>query len=236
MKTNQVMTRQMGNFEILQRTKDGMFNATLLLKQWNDQSVSNRKLDNYFNSEKTKEFIQTIQERENLDTPKMVYVKSKASRGDSVGTWMHPLLFIDFAMWINPKFKYDVLKFVSGQMIKYRNEAGDAYRELSAAVQKIAGNNMKATMKTTARAINHVVFGSHEHMIRNKQGDEAKQYELLALERKLADLINDDLYVKPIVFWLICVRNGMKSTLLKSYDNKSGICRFYKTKALWEIL
>lgn len=42
MKTNQVMTRQMGNFEILQRTKDGMFNATLLLKQWNDQSVSNR--------------------------------------------------------------------------------------------------------------------------------------------------------------------------------------------------
>lgn len=175
----------MGNFEILQRTKDGMFNATLLLKQWNDQSVSNRKLDNYFNSEKTKEFIQTIQERENLDTPKMVYVKYKASRGDSVGTWMHPLLFIDFAMWINPKFKYDVLKFVSDQMIKYRNEAGDAYRELSAAVQKIAGNNMKATMKTTARAINHVVFGSHEHMIRNKQGDEAKQYELLALERKL---------------------------------------------------
>ena len=56
-----------------------MFNATLLLKQWNDQSVSNRKLDNYFNSEKTKEFIQTIQERETLDTPKMVYVKSKAS-------------------------------------------------------------------------------------------------------------------------------------------------------------
>lgn len=192
MKTNQVMTRQMGDFEILQRTKDGMFNATLLLKQWNKHSTSNRKLDNYFNSEKTKEFIQTIQERENLDTPKMVYVKSKASRGDSVGTWMHPLLFIDFAMWINPKFKYDVLKFVSDQMIKYRNEAGDAYRDLSAAIQKIAGNNMKETMKTTAKAINHVVFGSHEHMIRNKQGDEAKQYELLALERKLADLINDD--------------------------------------------
>lgn len=192
MKTNQVMTRQMGEFNILQRTKDGMFNATLLLKQWNEQSMSNRKMDNYFNSEKTKEFICTIQERENLDTPKLVYVKSKASRGSNVGTWMHPLLFIDFAMWINPKFKYDVLKFVSDQMIKYRNEAGDAYRDLSAAVQKIAGKNMQEAMKKTAKAINYVVFGSHEQMIRNKQGDEKKQYELFALERKLADLINDD--------------------------------------------
>lgn len=191
MKTNQVMTRQMGNFSVMQRTKDGMFNATLLLKQWNEQSVSNRKMDNYFNSDKTKEFIKTIQERENLDTPKMVYVKSKASRGDNVGTWMHPLLFIDFAMWINPKFKYDVLKFVSDQMIKYRNEAGDAYRQLSAAVDKISTGNIVKNMKQVARAINYVVFGEHEQMLRNKHGEEDKQYELMALEKKLADLIND---------------------------------------------
>lgn len=191
MKTNQVMTRQMGNFSVMQRTKDGMFNATLLIKQWNEQSVSNRKMDNYFNSDKTKEFIKTIQERENLDTPKMVYVKSKASRGDNVGTWMHPLLFIDFSMWINPKFKYDVLKFVSDQMIKYRNEAGDAYRQLSAAVDKISTGNIVKDMKQVARAINYVVFGEHEQMMRNKHGEEDKQYELMALEKKLSDLIND---------------------------------------------
>ena len=74
------------------------------------------------------EFIETIIRRENLHTPKMVYVKSRASRGDEAGTWMHPLLFIDFAMWINPSFKYDVLKFVYDRMLMYRNEAGDAYR------------------------------------------------------------------------------------------------------------
>lgn len=190
MKTNQVMTRKLADFEILQRTKDGMFNATLLLKQWNEQSISNRKMDNYFSSDKTKEFIKTIQERENLNTPKAVYLKSRGKYNG--GTWMHPLLFIDFAMWINPRFKYDVLKFVSDQMIKYRNEAGDAYRELSAAVQKIAGNNMPDAMKKIAKALNYIVFGSHEQMIRNRQGEEAKQYELLSLEKKLADLINDD--------------------------------------------
>lgn len=38
---------------------------------------------------------------------------------------MHPMLFIDFAMWINPEFKYDVIKFVHDEMIRYRNEAGE---------------------------------------------------------------------------------------------------------------
>lgn len=190
MKTNHIMTRKLADFEILQRTKDGMFNATLLLKQWNKQSTSNRKLDAYFGSDKTKEFIRTIQERENLNTPKSVYLKSRGKYNG--GTWMHPLLFIDFAMWINPKFKYDVLKFVSDQMIKYRNEAGDAYRELSAAVKKITNGNMQEEMRQIAKALNYIVFGTHEQMIRNRQGEETKQYELLSLERKLADLINDD--------------------------------------------
>lgn len=45
--------------------------------------------------------------------------------------WMHPFLFIDFAMWLNPTFKYDVIKFVYDELINYRNEAGDAYREMA---------------------------------------------------------------------------------------------------------
>ena len=57
MKTSVTMKRKMGNFDILQRTSDGMFNATALLKQWNNSSTTERKLDNYFNSDKTKEFI-----------------------------------------------------------------------------------------------------------------------------------------------------------------------------------
>ncbi len=43
MKTNQEMIRPMGNFNVIQRTKDGMFNATDLLKQWNSfNSQQNR--------------------------------------------------------------------------------------------------------------------------------------------------------------------------------------------------
>ena len=62
---------------------------------------------------------------------------------------MHPLLFIDFAMWLNPVFKVKVLKFVYDQLIKYRNEAGDAYRELGAAIHSIVPKDFmpKAMMK-----------------------------------------------------------------------------------------
>ena len=214
MKTNQVMVRKMGHFSVLQRTSDGMFNATSLLKQWNRQSDSERKLDNYFASAKTVEFINTIVERENLHTPKLAYVKSRASRGNNAGTWMHPLLFIDFAMWINPSFKYDVLKFVADEMIRYRNEAGDAYKELGSAVMKLVPSTfMKTAMKKVAEALNWIVFNSHERMMRNKHGEEDKQRELFQLEKKVADLINED---------FITSFDGLILYLRKLYQKKNS--------------
>ena len=190
MKTNQVMIRKMGDFDVSQRTKDGMFNATALLKQWNAQDgVAQRKLDNYFASAKTTEFIDTIIEREKLNTPKMVYLKT---RGNNGGTWMHPLLFIDFAMWINPSFKYDVLKFVYDQMIKYRNDSGDAYKLLSSAVGSIVPkSDMRKYMQTIAKGINYIIVGRHEHMVRNECGTEEIQKEYFELEKQVAMLIND---------------------------------------------
>lgn len=192
MKTNQVMVRKMGVFEVQQRTKDGMFNATNLLKQWNDISDSGRKLSLYFESEKTKEFIDTIMQRENLHNPKTVYVKSRASRGDNAGTWMSPMLFIDFAMWINPSFKYDVIKFVYDEMIKYRNMAGDAYRRLAEAISGLVGKDrMKEFMPQVAKAVNLIVFGNHESNERNKHGNEKLQRELFRFEIKVAELIEE---------------------------------------------
>lgn len=193
------MKRPLSQFTVEQRTKDGMFNATALLKQWNEQDgVAQRKLDNYFASSKTAEFIETIMNRENLHTPKMVYVKSRASRGNQVGTWMHPLLFIDFAMWINPSFKYDVLKFVYDRMLVYRNEAGDAYKALSSAMNKICTpHQMKKYMPILGRGINFIVTGRHEHKLRNEYGTEDKQKEYFELEKQVAMLIDEGFLKTP---------------------------------------
>lgn len=192
MKTNQTLTRAMGKFEVFQRTSDGFFNATALLKQWNGQSRSERKMDNYFNVKGTDEFVGTIMERENLHTPKLVYVKSRASRGINSGTWMHPLLFIDFAMWINPEFKYDVLKFVYDQLIQYRNEAGDTYKEMAVQIARISKkSDIPVNISSIASALNHIVYGRHEREIRNKSAEEQSMRELLKLQIKVSELIKE---------------------------------------------
>ena len=105
---------------------------------------------------------------------------------------MTPLMFLDFAMWLNPAFKVKVLKFVQDEMIRYRNDAGDAYKELSSAVMKIVPKDfMPKAMQKIGEALNWVVFNQHEKMLRNKFGDEKKQRELWQLEKKVADLINE---------------------------------------------
>lgn len=105
---------------------------------------------------------------------------------------MHPVLFIKFAMYLSPRFEYHVLKFVADEMIRYRNDAGDAYKELSSAVMKIVPKDfMPKAMRKIGEALNWIIFNEHEKMLRNKHGDERKQRELWQLEKKVADLINE---------------------------------------------
>lgn len=66
--------------------------------------------------------------------PKSIVV---VTRGKNGGTYMTPLMFLDFAMWLNPAFKVKVLKFVQDEMIKFRNLAGDAYSTMCRAVCSI---------------------------------------------------------------------------------------------------
>lgn len=203
MKTNNVMVRKMAQFKVEQRTKDGMFNATALLKQWNkavenhevliphsDRDLKKKDLDDYFAISPTKEYINTIIAREDLSSRCDVV---KAVRGKyNGGTWMHPMLFFDFAMWLNSNFKYDVIKFVYDQMIKYRNDAGDAYKELGSSVGMVVSKSfMPAAMSNISKAINFVVFGEHYTAVRNDKGTEDMQRELFELEHKVAELIND---------------------------------------------
>ena len=105
---------------------------------------------------------------------------------------MHPLLFIDFAMWLNPAFKVKVLKFVYDQLIQYRNDAGDTYKEMAAQIASISKKGeMAANITKVAIALNHIVFGKHEREMRNKQAEEESMRELLKLQIKFSELIKE---------------------------------------------
>ena len=222
MKTNQNMIRKMNAFDVTQRTRDGFFNATLLISQWNEAvkahkklfsnsadnqavliggnsphlgnpsihgTLSQKEIKDYLFNNSTKDFIQTIIDKENLTSENDV---CKTARGKYGGTWMHPMLFIDFAMWLNPSFKYDVIRFVYDKMILYRTNACDAYKELSSAVASIVDKSfISQAMQRVSKGMNYIVFDEHQIGARNLYGSEEKQEELWLLEKKVADLINE---------------------------------------------
>ena len=224
MKTNQIMIRQMGELSVKQRTKDGFFNATELLKQWNRVSGMKKEVTKFLDLGSTSELVKIIMEREDLHTQDSTYVKSRASRGDNAGTWMHPVLFIDFAMWINPSFKYDVIKFVYDDMIRYRNLAGDSYKELASAISKIVPKTfIPKAMQKVGEALNWIVFDSHEPLLRNKHGNESKQRELWQLEKKVADLINEGFILDYDILISYLRKQYQKRNLPNVFQSESNI-------------
>ena len=185
----------MGAFEVSQRTKDTMFNATSLLKQWNKSSGENRQLINFWNIEGLPEVMYEIIKGEgialkeenialckSLDSNDLKKALSATSRGKNGGTWMHPYLFIKFAMYISPKFEYHVLKFVADQLLEFRNESGDLTKDLNSSVQRLFKN---IDYPKLAIGINWCVYGKHKVGIRNL-GTEAETKEIVDLQKNLS--------------------------------------------------
>lgn len=196
--TNQIMKRPLANFTVEQRTKDGMFNATALLKQWNKANGQQKTIAHYLENSATQEFIKALMDEESFTCRKSVYVVSKARMDRGGGTWMLPLMFIDFCMWLNPAFKVKVLKFVSDQMLTYRNEAGDAYKALASAMGKICTpHRMKHYMPILGKGLNYIITGKHESQLRNEYGTEETQKEYFELEKQVAMLINEGFLKSP---------------------------------------
>lgn len=202
MKTNQSMVRKMGDFNITQRTSDGYFDANELLNQWNSKDGNTRRrMDKFLQIDGLAEFINALTDEvshgpimTNADFQAIKEIKGRMTKNGKTKDqiWMHPYIFIKFSMWINPRFEVKVIKFVYDEMIKYRNDAGDAYKDLSSAVARIVPKSfMPVAMQQISEALNYVIFGNHERNIRNKFGEEDKQKDLYMLEKKIADLISD---------------------------------------------
>ena len=100
---------------------------------------------------------------------------------------MHPYLFIDFALWINPKFKLQVIKFVYDELIKQRNDAGDNYISLSTSGVKLKGYNFREV----ATAMQWIVFNKVGKNLRQSATQEELK-EMSELEKQLAYLIDND--------------------------------------------
>lgn len=188
----------MGDFNVYQQTKDAYFNASALLQQWNMNRKTKKSMPEFLRIKPTKEFIDELgNELKINDTdynqhqePTLIYtikgrtLKGKGSTPDKV--WMHPYLFIKFAMWLNPRFEVQVIKFVYDQLITLRNQIGDGYKEFSNACAKI-GCVTPDDYKVMARCLNCVVLGKERQ---SNQRNELTEKEASEIDRITSIFVN----------------------------------------------
>lgn len=128
MRTNQIMIRGEG---FIQRTNDGYFSATELVKQWNSNNSNKKQLGQYQLLNSTNDYVAQLK-KEGIERP----IITGRGKGVNSGTWVHPKIFIDLAMWVSVEFKSKVIDYVLDGLIKSRHDAGDYYNEMCASIME----------------------------------------------------------------------------------------------------
>lgn len=126
METEVVMERKILGGVAKQRSKSGFFNASdflIIANKWRiEKGMKPFDMEYWFRSNQTKEFISSLEKR--------FGVVKIAGRGRGTSTWVHPYIFIDLALAINPELKVEVYTWMYDHLLEYRNDSGDSYKKM----------------------------------------------------------------------------------------------------------
>lgn len=192
--TNQIMKRDFNGSLIEQRTIDGYFNATQLLDAYSKENETKKVIAEFWSNASTKDFMTEL--ANDLNIGKSLHLQTvllsdlyETKRGRGGCTWMHPYLFVKFAMWLSPKFEVQVIKWVYDNLIDFRNQAGDYYKELCSAIMarySTWSNGLKPSpliFSNEAKYLNSLVVGEFKGIERNTLSE--KELDLLNNLQKL---------------------------------------------------
>ena len=130
------MKRELFGCEISQQSKTEFFSATDLVNAANVWRITNGlkvfNLSQYLKGASFTEFKNELEKKYGSVI--------SSSKGRSSNTWVHPLVFIDIALAINPKLKIEVYEWLFDNLIKFRNDSGDSYKEMCSALYTRFGN------------------------------------------------------------------------------------------------
>lgn len=174
MKTAVIMQRDLNGLAVRQNSKSNMFNANDLLRAYNLTTSGKQKtIDTFLSNKKTKEYAAVIAADISVDESttqesgelKSMVLQTHEGRVNG-GTWMHPYLFIDFAMWLSPEFKLTCVKWIYDRLIVVRNDAGDSFKEVASALRDLDLVRPHYYINET-HLLNRLVFGTPEGGQRN---------------------------------------------------------------------
>ncbi len=115
--------------DVRQNHKSGYFCINDLTKIANhyrsNKGLPKAKWVKYKDSKKAKEFFNTLMMDENI--AEIITIK----RSRTPETWVHPLVFFDYAMWLSADFKVFVYKWLYDNLVVFRDDSGNSYKEMS---------------------------------------------------------------------------------------------------------
>ena len=132
MKTNQILERDFFGGVVKQEHLTGYFcinDITIIANKYRkNQGLPEARWDKYISSKTTKEFFHALMNSENNAD----IIRTKRGRGGD--TWVHPLILMDYMMWLSPEFKVKAYQWLYDNLPIYRDNGGESYKKLSGIV------------------------------------------------------------------------------------------------------
>lgn len=202
MKTDVYLQRNLLNGTVRQSNQTGFFSVNDMLIIGNQYRASNKlKLFDYnswYNSTQTKDFIHELK--------KQFGEVLQSKKGKTGERWMHPYLFIDLCLAIDPKLKVEIYKWIYDELIKYRNDSGDSYRKMAGALYE----------NSTNKSNFHRGISKTAQMIKNACGVDDWQ-KATENQLKLRDKIHDNIALLCVV--LRDNNQAIRIGILKALDD-----------------
>ena len=194
------MRREFYDGYVDQRTSDKFFNATSFLKRASELSGKDVRIADFLDNKNTKEFLNTLEMdllQNNANQRGFKHIAYEIKRGRNGATWMHPYLFVKFAMWLSPAFELKIIKWTYDNLVEFRLLAGDHYKEMcDAAASRYWDYYRKAAGPEIfigeAHILNQLVFGNPSGNQRN-MATEAQLYLMNSLQKANIKMIREGL-------------------------------------------
>ena len=156
MKTNQILQRDFFGGVVRQEHLTGYFcinDLTIIANKYRkNQGLPEARWDKYMSAAKTKEFFHALMQSE--DNAEIIRTK----RGRGGDTWVHPLVLMDYMMWLSPDFKVKAYQWLYDNLTVYRDDSGESYKKLSGIIQdKYTPAKTAMAMQQIARNIKKVL-------------------------------------------------------------------------------
>lgn len=197
--TNNILIRKMGDLEVYQRTSDGYFDGNHLAYLFNKKSNNRHKfVFDYLRLKRTKRFLSSLNiyfdglgmaKRMQLYYKVVGDITKYGRERDEI--WMHPYMFMDFSMWLNPEFKVSAVRFVSKSMIDVYDNISESLDKLTEAMNKIfPDDNILKNVEKVNKAINVAAHGDISREEYDPSEEIRNLNRAIELRGELSNLIN----------------------------------------------